>query len=110
MSSTLGFAGGDLGVFMIYGNPVEINSNNIQIPDKYTLEQNFPNPFNPVTTIKFSILKSTNVTLKVYDPLGKEIETLVDGFKNAGNYSYEFNHALNLTSGIYFYTLSSDDF
>jgi len=52
---------------------------------KKTLEQNFPNPFNPVTTIKFSIPKSANVTIKIYDPLGKEIETLEDGSMNAGN-------------------------
>lgn len=110
LSSTLGFAGGDLGVFMRYGNPVGINSNTLETPGEYILEQNFPNPFNPSTTIKFSIPKSTNVTLKIYNALGKEVETIVDEFKNAGNYSYEFNAASDLTSGIYFYTLNSAEF
>ena len=110
LSSTLGFAGGNAGTFMRYGNPSGITPVNSEIPNQYILEQNYPNPFNPSTTINFSIPSSSNVTLKIYNTLGKEVVTLVDGFKNAGNYSVDFNASSDLTSGMYFYTLSSDNF
>lgn len=107
---SLGYAGGMGGVFIKYIGPSGINYANNLIPSEYRLEQNFPNPFNPSTTINFSIPKAENVSLKVYDVLGKEIATLVNDFKTAGNYSYDFNAGSNLTSGIYFYTLSTDNF
>jgi len=88
----------------------EVNSVNILVPDQYNLEQNYPNPFNPTTTINFSIPTSSRVTLKVYDALGKEVTTLVDEFKNAGNYSADFTATSNLTSGIYFYTITAGNF
>lgn len=75
----------------------------------YTLNQNYPNPFNPTTTIKYSILKTSFVTLKVYDVLGKEITTLVNKEKQAGNYNIEFNGS-DLSSGVYFYKLQAGDF
>ena len=110
LSSTLGFAGGNLGTFLRYGNPSGITQLNSEIPVQYNLEQNYPNPFNPTTTINFSIPTSSKVTLKIYNTLGKEVATLVDGFKYAGNYSFEFNASSDLTSGMYFYTLTSDNF
>ncbi len=70
----------------------------------FTLYQNYPNPFNPKTKIKYSIPKSGNVLLKVFDVLGKEIESLVDEYKNAGTYELDFN-AINLPSGVYFYRM-----
>ncbi len=73
----------------------------------FKLEQNYPNPFNPETIIKFSIPRSQNVMLKVYDLLGREVATLVNGFKNKGNYSVKFN-AENLASGLYIYRLSAE--
>ncbi len=92
-------------------------------PSKFSLSQNYPNPFNPSTTIKYSIPVETrrgvspqNVSLKIYNILGKEIATLVNQTQNAGNYSVEFNTsassatATKLTSGIYFYTLSVGSF
>ncbi len=88
----------------------EVTSTNSLLPTEYSLEQNYPNPFNPSTTINFSIPKSSNVSLKVYDALGKEVATLVNEFKNAGNYSADFTATSNLTSGIYFYTLTSENF
>ena len=75
----------------------------------FALEQNYPNPFNPTTEIKFQIpnLKSqTVVTLKVYDLLGREVATLVDGLRNAGEHTAEFN-AANLSSGVYVYRLTA---
>jgi hypothetical protein len=79
------------------------------VPLKYSLSQNYPNPFNPVTKINFSIPKQGFVTLKVYDMLGREIRSLVNETKQPGNYSVDFNGA-NLSSGVYFYRLESNDF
>lgn len=75
----------------------------------YNLDQNFPNPFNPTTTISYSIKSAGLVTLKVYDMLGVEVAELVNEVKEAGNYLVNFN-ASELPSGIYFYTLTSGDF
>ena len=75
----------------------------------FNLSQNYPNPFNPSTTIKYSIPNAGNISLKVYDVLGKEIATLVNEEKSSGNYEVEFN-ASNLTSGIYFYQLKAGNF
>jgi len=73
------------------------------------LDQNYPNPFNPATIIKFSLKKSTNVSLIIYDQLGREIQTLVSERKSAGTYQYLFN-ANGLSNGIYFYSLKTDNF
>ncbi|MBK8982102.1 MAG: T9SS type A sorting domain-containing protein [Ignavibacteria bacterium] len=79
------------------------------IPERYSLSQNYPNPFNPTTKINFSIPKQGIVTLKVYDVLGKEVMTLVNEQKPAGNYSINFN-AANLSSGAYFYRIEAGEF
>ena len=78
-------------------------------PKDYTLSQNYPNPFNPSTKIDYSLPKAGNVVIKVYDMLGKEVATLVDGYRSAGSYSTDFN-AANLSSGIYVYELRSNKF
>ena len=79
------------------------------IPTSYSLSQNFPNPFNPETTIGYSIPKQFHVTLKVYDVLGREITTLINEEKNVGNYNVKFNSA-QFASGIYFYRLQAGDY
>jgi len=79
-----------------------------EIPNIYTLEQNYPNPFNPTTNINFSLPESGFVTLKVYNTLGAEVKTFISNSMSAGNHSVEFN-AQNLPSGIYFYTLNSNN-
>ena len=85
------------------------------VPLEYSLSQNFPNPFNPSTTISYSIPAGTdghsfqNVTLRVHDVSGKEIATLVNEQQKAGIYSVKFN-ASKLSSGVYFYTLHSGKF
>ena len=76
---------------------------------EYSLNQNYPNPFNPSTVINYSVPSKSKVTLKVYDILGKEVANLVDKEKSAGNHKVEFN-ASNLSSGVYFYRLTSDNF
>lgn len=81
-----------------------ISSNSI--PEKFELSQNYPNPFNPTTTIKFALPEAGNVSLKVYNQLGKEVATLTDGFRNSGTYEINFN-ASELSSGVYFYKLTA---
>ena len=83
--------------------------NSAAIPEKFTLLQNFPNPFNPSTNINYAIPKGSNVKLTVFNLLGQEIATIVNKFQNAGSYSIKFD-AGNLTSGIYFYKLEAGDF
>lgn len=80
-----------------------------ETPQSFSLAQNYPNPFNPSTTIRFSIPVSENVTLKVYDLMGQEITTLVDGFLSAGTHEVEFTGS-NLASGTYFYVLASGNY
>lgn len=72
----------------------------------FELEQNYPNPFNPSTRIAYQIPKTSEVQLKVYDVLGREVETLVSGVQQAGRYEVVFN-ASRLASGIYFYRLQA---
>ncbi len=98
--------------------PVVVSVDNKQetIPTEFTLAQNYPNPFNPSTTIQYSIpgqIRKTNVTssisnvtLKVYDILGREVATLVNSRQQPGNYSVKFD-ASELTSGLYIYRLSA---
>lgn len=81
----------------------------IEIPTSFSLAQNFPNPFNPVTTIQFSLPQAGNVTLKIYNLLGEEEKTLADEYRQAGKHSVQFN-ANNLASGIYFYRLQTGNF
>ncbi|HMD14538.1 MAG TPA: SdrD B-like domain-containing protein, partial [Bacteroidota bacterium] len=78
-------------------------------PLSFALEQNFPNPFNPVTTIQYELSKTSHVVLKVYDVLGREIITLVDQYQPPGNKSVTWN-AGNVASGIYFYRLVAGNF
>jgi endo-1,4-beta-xylanase len=79
------------------------------IPITSNLYNNYPNPFNPSTTIQYYVASSSKVILKVYDVLGKEIRTLVDKIQSAGSYSVQFNGE-DISSGIYFYRLIAGDF
>ncbi|NOS86766.1 MAG: T9SS type A sorting domain-containing protein [Ignavibacteria bacterium] len=81
----------------------------IEIPNYYSLAQNYPNPFNPTTSIKYSVPKTVNVSLKIYDLLGKEVATLVNETKQPGFHTADFN-ASNLASGIYFYRIDAGEF
>lgn len=77
-----------------------------QVPHEFGLSQNFPNPFNPSTTIKYQVASVGRVSLRVYDVLGREVSTLVDEQKAPGEYAVQFNTA-GLTSGMYFYRLQA---
>jgi hypothetical protein len=76
---------------------------------EYLLNQNYPNPFNPSTIINYSVAKQSFVTIKVFDLLGREVKTLIGEEKPAGKYSITFN-AGNLSSGIYFYSITAGSF
>lgn len=79
------------------------------MPTVYSLEQNFPNPFNPATTIKYQLPKAGFVTLKIFDVLGREVTTLVKQYQFAGRFSVDFN-ASKLSSGVYIYELKTPDY
>lgn len=79
----------------------------VNAPVKFELSQNYPNPFNPSTKISFSIPSNGNVKLTIFNVLGQEISTLINGFMKAGNHTIKFN-AVNLNSGLYFYKLESN--
>ena len=80
-----------------------------QVPQEYMLAQNYPNPFNPSTIISFSLPKRANVKLVVFNSLGEEVAELINDEMNAGLQSINFN-ASNLSSGLYFYRISADNF
>ncbi len=86
---------------------VESDQNNI--PSEFALGQNYPNPFNPSTKISYQLPRSGFVNLKIYNVLGKEVAILVNEEKPAGKYEVDFN-AGNLSTGVYFYKLTSNNF
>ncbi|OGU50125.1 MAG: hypothetical protein A2006_09155 [Ignavibacteria bacterium GWC2_35_8] len=89
---------------------VGIKENQVhQTPIDYALKQNYPNPFNATTNITYSLPRASKVILKVYDIIGNEILTLVDGEKEAGVYDVVLNEA-NLPSGVYLYKITAGDF
>jgi len=91
------------------GVPVSVPTARGEMPAQYALAQNYPNPFNPSTTIRFDVKQAGWVTLKVYNIVGEEIATLVDGRMDAGVHQATFN-AATLPSGVYLYRLSVNGF
>ncbi len=92
-----------------YSQTIGIQPVSNEIPNKFFLSQNYPNPFNPATNIEFSIPKSGFVNLTIYDAMGREIETLVNGELKQGTYKADWD-ASNFVSGVYFYKLSALDY
>ncbi|MFZ5946425.1 MAG: T9SS type A sorting domain-containing protein [Stygiobacter sp.] len=95
----------------LYGDTTLVsvkNENEETLPGEFTLYQNYPNPFNPSTTIKFEIPTRAFVKIKVFNSLGQEVISLINEFKDAGIYSVKFD-GKNLSSGIYFYSLISNN-
>ncbi len=86
-----------------------IDSRGKGVPAKFDLDQNYPNPFNPTTVISYQLSAVSNVTLRVYDILGREVATLANGRENAGSYSVKFDGS-RLASGVYFYRLKAGGF
>ncbi len=95
------------------GQTTDIPLEQPELPSEYYLSQNYPNPFNPSTKISFNLPESGNVSLKIYDIMGKEVAILVDGFKPGGKHEVYFDassDAGGLASGVYFYKLISGGF
>ncbi len=104
-----GWVVGDNGIILHTTNAGSLWNNNNNIVYKYTLSQNYPNPFNPSTTIKFQIPEPGNVSIKVYDITGREVESLLTKFLNPGEYRVSFIPK-NLATGVYFYTLIAENY
>ena len=94
-----------------FGTSTGVSGNNVN-ELSYSLEQNYPNPFNPVTVIRYTVPKDGLVKVRVYDALGKEVALLVNGTKQRGSYSIEFdgNDFKGISSGIYYYKMEAGDF
>jgi hypothetical protein len=103
------FEGGTNGISNNWSADVTtVNDKNI-IPVAYSLEQNYPNPFNPSTKISFSLPENSFVRLRVFNAIGLEIKSLVNGMVPAGIHEVVFD-AADLYSGVYFYTINARDF
>ena len=89
-----------------YFSITSIEADHYNIPNDFLLEQNYPNPFNPSTNIKFALPSGSNVKLNIYNTLGEEVAELVNGYLDAGTYTYRFD-ASDMTSGVYIYTLQT---
>ncbi len=96
------------------GNVTSVDPEQQVIPANFELAQNYPNPFNPTTSIKYSIPNNNFVSIKVYDMLGREIATLVNDYKNAGNHTINWNGEDNsgqkVASGTYIYRITAGNF
>jgi len=105
-TATSGGLQGNFSVTRINSELIVGISNNTELPDRFNLNQNFPNPFNPITSIDFELPFTGNTELTVFDINGKTVEVLINESKPAGKYSVSFN-ASNLPSGVYLYKLKT---
>lgn len=96
-------------ILIIKRTTIGIQTVPTEIPDKYALFNNYPNPFNPTTNIKFDLPENTIVSLKIFDISGREVASLLNSKLQAGTYTYLWN-ASTVSSGIYFYELSTPGF
>ncbi len=100
-----------IGSFNIINSPLAVNTE--AIPEVFELKQNYPNPFNPTTVINFSLPAASQISLKIFDILGREIKTLISDYKERGNYSIQWDgkddNGNIVQSGTYFYRLISGD-
>jgi hypothetical protein len=91
---------------LAFSGATNVENQTSALPEMFNLDQNYPNPFNPGTVIPFSLQKGSQVKLRVYNILGKEMATLVNGYRPAGHYVEKFDAAA-LSSGVYFYRLEA---
>jgi len=94
------------GIEAEYSDPTSVNEGQVDLPKRFLLSQNFPNPFNPVTIIKYSLPETSNVRLEVFNALGQRVAIPVNELQGAGIYNINFN-GRNLSSGVYFYKLTA---
>ncbi len=100
--------GNNIRVYKLRESTTDVDDDNTAIPDKFELFTNYPNPFNPVTTIEYALPHQSEVRLEVYNILGQRIKTLIYNIQKPGNHSINWN-ASGLSSGIYFYRLTAGD-
>ena len=86
-----------------------LSSEDRSTPKEYSVSQNYPNPFNPTTTLSFDLPEPSQVVLTVYDHIGREVATVVNGYRSAGHFEATFD-ASNLGSGVYFYRLQAGSY
>ncbi|BDQ03205.1 M14 family zinc carboxypeptidase [Ignavibacterium sp.] len=98
------------GVMDYMNIPTEVELSDNSIPSEFTLEQNYPNPFNPTTKISWQSPVSSWQTIKLYDLMGREIETIINGYFEAGYHSTLLTVNSSLSSGVYFYRLQAGNF
>ena len=95
-------------------DPSILVSTESETPSTYALSQNYPNPFNPTTSIEYELAQTGQVRLTVYDVLGKEVRSLVDGQQSAGRYVAEWDgrdaSGQSVASGVYLYRLEAGDY
>ncbi|HMR00693.1 MAG TPA: T9SS type A sorting domain-containing protein, partial [Ignavibacteria bacterium] len=110
INSSTGFLSGNNGVVLktTTSGFTEINSTSTIIPIENKLYTNYPNPFNPITTINFDLYRDSEITIRIFDILGNEILKSSE-FKKAGSYGMKFDGS-ELSSGLYFYSLEADNF
>jgi len=108
-SDTLYVATGDTGAYKVYKSVVSAEDISSFLPSNFRLYQNYPNPFNPSTTISYDLPKRSFVTLKIFNVLGQEVATLVDGAIETGRHEVRWDPA-GLPSGVYLYRMSAGDF
>ena len=101
--------GSDCVIIRAKGLHKDLAGNLNNVPEEYALFENYPNPFNPNTTIKFAVPEESFIKLEVYNTLGEKVNTLVAETLTAGIYSVDWN-AVNLSSGVYIYRLQAGSF
>jgi len=94
-------------VYNLIGSPISVTNTSTEVPDGFFLNQNFPNPFNPITNINYQIPQNAFVNLKVYDTQSKIVTTLINEKQNPGSYKVDFDGS-NLPSGVYYYHIMID--
>ena len=91
-----------------------LSNDNANVAERFMLHQNFPNPFNPITTLRYDLPKDSFVKIRVFDMSGNEVKTLVNGIKGAGFNSVQWNSTNNqgepISAGVYLYSIEADDF
>jgi len=98
----------------LFADPLDVDDNHPPAPAEYTLSDNYPNPFNPATTIEYTLARQGHVEISVFDLLGRRVRTLVDGTRHAGAHSVDWDglddNGQPAATGIYFYRIETDQF